>query len=255
MESLHYIETRLLSKIKRFARVTLAGRAKPEEEAEEEAVEDGEEIIIVVEEEDRKAAPGVKVELKEKEEKVKKDLKEMEATSPSPSSSSTVSPVWESRKLIGRGGWRQIGPSKASWRGHLEEEEEEEEEENEARSAEGGRSRSSEARGRSLELDKLSQETEVEEEVVKEQGIVALGRAEGRVALRREKESTVRREGRMVVERSTGVDLLQFTNFLIVTVGVAVFIILSSGIMHSMHLIFSMVQLILSACGYSGLPA
>ena len=252
MESLHYIETRLLSKIKRFARVTLAGRAKPEEEAEEEAVEeaveDGEEIIIVVEEDGRKAAPGVKVELKE-------DLKEMESTSSPPSSSSTVSPVWESRKLIGRGGWRQIGPSKASWRGHLEEEEEEEEEENEARSAEGGRSRSSEARGRSLELDKLSQETEVEEEVVKEQGIVALGRAEGRVALRREKESTVRREGRMVVERATGVDLLKFTNFLIVTVGVAVFIILSSGIMHSMHLIFSMVQLILSACGYSGLPA
>ena len=257
MESLHYIETRLLSKIKRFARVTLAGRAKPEEEAveeaveeaEEEAVEEGEEIIIVVEEDGRNAAPGVKVELKE-------DLKEMESTSSPPSSSSTVSPVWESRKLIGRGGWRQIGPSKASWRGHLEEEEEEEEEENEARSAEGGRSRSSEARGRSLELDKLSQETEVEEEVVKEQGIVALGRAEGRVALRREKESTVRREGRMVVERSTGVvDLLQFTNFLIVTVGVAVFIILSSGIMHSMHLIFSMVQLILSACGYSGLPA
>ena len=252
MESLHYIETRLLSKIKRFARVTLAGRAKPEEEAEEEAVEeaveDGEEIIIVVEEDGRKAAPGVKVELKE-------DLKEMESTSSPPSSSSTVSPVWESRKLIGRGGWRQIGPSKASWRGHLEEEEEEEEEENEARSAEGGRSRSSEARGRSLELDKLSQETEVEEEVVKEQGRVTLGRAEGRVALRREKESTVRREGRMVVERSTGVDVLQFTNFLIVTVGVAVFIILSSGIMHSMHLIFSMVQLILSACGYSGLPA
>ena len=245
MDSLHYIETRLLSKIKRFARVTLAGRAKPEEEAEEEAVEEGEEIIIVVEEDGRNAAPGVKVELKE-------DLKEMESTSSPPSSSSTVSPVWESRKLIGRGGWRQIGPSKASWRGHLEEEEEEE---NEARSAEGGRSRSSEARGRSLELDKLSQETEVEEEVVKEQGIVALGRAEGRVALRREKESTVRREGRMVVERSTGVDLLQFTNFLIVTVGVAVFIILSSGIMHSMHLIFSMVQLILSACGYSGLPA
>ena len=251
MESLHYIETRLLSKIKRFARVTLAGRAKPEEEAveeaveeaEEEAVEEGEEIIIVVEEDGRNAAPGVK-----------EDLKEMESTSSPPSSSSTVSPVWESRKLIGRGGWRQIGPSKASWRGHLEEEEEEEEE-NEARSAEGGRSRSSEARGRSLELDKLSQETEVEEEVVKEQGRVALGRAEGRVALRREKESTVRREGRMVVERSTGVDLLQFTNFLIVTVGVAVFIILSSGIMHSMHLIFSMVQLILSACGYSGLPA
>ena len=240
MESLHYIETRLLSKIKRFARVTLAGRAKPEEEAEEEAVEEGEEIIIVVEEDGRNAAPGVK-----------EDLKEMESTSSPPSSSSTVSPVWESRKLIGRGGWRQIGPSKASWRGHLEEEEEE----NEARSAEGGRSRSSEARGRSLELDKLSQETEVEEEVVKEQGRVALGRAEGRVALRREKESTVRREGRMVVERSTEVDLLQFTNFLIVTVGVAVFIILSSGIMHSMHLIFSMVQLILSACGYSGLPA
>jgi len=216
---------RLLSKIKRFARVTLAGRAKLEEEAEEE--EKREEIIIVVEEEDRKAAPGVKVELKEKEEKVKKDLKEMEATSPSPSSSSTVSPVWESRKLIGRGGWRQIGPSRASWRGHLEEEEEE----NEARSAEEGRSRSSEARGRSLELDKLSlhkQETDVEEEVVKKQGIVALGRAEGRVALRREKESSVSREGRMVVERSTGVDLLQFTNFLIVTVGVAVFIILSS---------------------------
>ena len=250
MESSHYIETRLLSKIKRFARVTLAGRAKPEEEAEDEAVEEGEEIIIVVEEDGRNAAPGVKVELKE-------DLKEMESTSSPPSSSSTVSPVWESRKLIGRGGWRQIGPSKASWRGHLEEEEEEEEEEeNKARSAEGGRSRSSEARGRSLELDKLSQETEVEEEVVKEQGIVALGRAEGRVALRREKESTVRREGRMVVERATGVvDLLQFTNFLIVTVGVAVFIILSSGIMHSMHLIFSMVQLILSACGYSGLPA
>jgi len=210
---------RLLSKIKRFARVTLAGRAKPEKEDEEE--EKGEEIIIMVEEEDRKA-PGVRVGLKEKEEKVKMDLKEMEATTPPPSSSST-SPVWESRKLIGRGGWRQIGPSKGSWRGHLEE--------NEGVSEEGVRSRSSEARGRSLELDTLSlrtQETEEEEGVVKNQGAVALGRAEGRVALRGEKESLVRREGRMVVERSTGVDLLQFTNFLIVTVGVAVFIIISS---------------------------
>ena len=220
MENLNLINTRLLSKIKRFARVTLAGRAKPEKEDEEE--EKGEEIIIMVEEEDRKA-PGVRVGLKEKEEKVKMDLKEMEATTPPPSSSST-SPVWESRKLIGRGGWRQIGPSKGSWRGHLEE--------NEGGSEEGVRSRSSEARGRSLELDTLSlrtQETEEEEGVVKNQGAVALGRAEGRVALRGEKESLVRREGRMVVERSTGVDLLQFTNFLIVTVGVAVFIIISSG--------------------------
>ena len=56
---------------------------------------------------------------------------------------------------------------------------------------------------------------------------MALGRAEGRVAMKE-----IKREGRMVVERSTGVDLLQFTNFLIVTVGVAVFIILSSGISH-----------------------
>ena len=205
--------------------MTLAGRAKQPEEKEEEE-EKGEEIIIVVEEEDRKV-PGVKVDLKEKEEKVKVDLKEMEVTSPPPSSSST-SPAWESRKLIGRGGWRQIGPSRASWRGHLEEEEEE-------RSEEGGRSRSSEARGRSLELGTLSlhtQETEEEEvvEVKKKQGTVALGRAEGRVALRGEKE--MKREGRMVVERSTGVDLLQFTNFLIVTVGVAVFIILSSGTLH-----------------------
>ena len=116
--------------------------------------------------------------------------------------------------------------------------------------------RSSEARGRSLELDKLSlhkQDPEEEEEVVKKQGIVALGRAEGRVALRREKESPVRREGRMVVERSTGVDLLQFTNFLIVTVGVAVFIILSSGIMNSIQ--DCGLDLILSAGGNSGVPA
>ena len=202
--------------------MTLAGRAKPEEDDEE-----GEEIIIFVEEEDSKAS-GVKVSLKEKEEKVKVDLleenKEPESTSRSPPTVSS-SPAWESRKLIGRGGWRQIGPSRTSWRGHLEENEE---------SEEGGRSRSSEARGRSLELDTISLQTqdtgedEEEEEEVKKQGVVALGRAEGRVALRGMGEK-VRREGRMVVERSTGVDLLKFTNFLIVTVGVAVFLILSSG--------------------------
>ena len=214
------IKTRLLSKIKRFARVTLAGRAKPEEDDEE-----GEEIIIFVEEEDSKAS-GVRVGLKEKEEKVKVDLleekKELESTSRSPPTVSS-SPAWESRKLIGRGGWRQIGPSRTSWRGHLEEQE---------ASEEGGRSRSSEARGRSLELDTISLQTQdtgdEEDEVVKKQGVVSLGRAEGRVALRGMGEK-VRREGRMVVERSTGVDLLKFTNFLIVTVGVAVFLILSSG--------------------------
>ena len=202
--------------------MTLAGRAKPEEDNEE-----GEEIIIFVEEEDSKAS-GVKVSLKEKEEKVKVDLleenKEPESTSRSPPTVSS-SPAWESRKLIGRGGWRQIGLSRTSWRGHLEEQE---------ASEEGGRSRSSEARGRSLELDTISLQTqdtgedEEEEEEVKTQGVVALGRAEGRVALRGMGEK-VRREGRMVVERSTGVDLLKFTNFLIVTVGVAVFLILSSG--------------------------
>ena len=200
--------------------MTLAGRAKPEEDNEE-----GEEIIIFVEEEDSKAS-GVKVSLKEKEEKVKVDLleenKEPESSSRSPPTVSS-SPAWESRKLIGRGGWRQIGLSRTSWRGHLEEQE---------ASEEGGRSRSSEARGRSLELDTISLQTqdtgEDEEEVVKKQGVVALGRAEGRVALRGMGEK-VRREGRMVVERSTGVDLLKFTNFLIVTVGVAVFLILSSG--------------------------
>ena len=234
--------------------MTLAGRAKPEEKAEEEGEKEeegeGEEIIIVVEEDERKATPGVTVELKE--EKAKEDLEE--ATSPSPySSSSTVSPVWESRKLIGRGGWRQIGPSRASWRGHLEDEEKEENEE------EGGKSRSSEARGRSLELAKFSlhtQETEVEEEEVvvkkKQQGIVALGRAEGRVAGLRRGENE-RREGRMVVERANGVDLLQFTNFLIVTVGVAVFIILSSGKTYASN-IFNDCCLQLSACGNSGLP-
>ena len=200
--------------------MTLAGRAKPEEDDTE-----GEEIIIFVEEEDTKAS-GVKVSLKEKEEKVKVDLaeenKEPDSTSRSPPTVSS-SPAWESRKLIGRGGWRQIGPSRTSWRGHLEEQE---------ASEEGGRSRSSEARGRSLELDTISLQTQdtgaEEEEVVKKQGVVALGRAEGRVALRGMGEK-VRREGRMVVERSTGVDLLKFTNFLIVTVGVAVFLILSSG--------------------------
>ena len=202
--------------------MTLAGRAKPEEDNEE-----GEEIIIFVEEEDSKAS-GVKVSLKEKGEKVKVDLleekKELESSSRSPPTVSS-SPAWESRKLIGRGGWRQIGPSRTSWRGHLEEQEAREE---------GGRSRSSEARGRSLELDTISLQTqdtgedEEEEEEVKKQGVVALGRAEGRVALRGMGEK-VRREGRMVVERSTGVDLLKFTNFLIVTVGVAVFLILSSG--------------------------
>ena len=200
--------------------MTLAGRAKPEEDDEE-----GEEIIIFVEEEDSKAS-GVKVSLKEKGEKVKVDLleekKELESSSRSPPTVSS-SPAWESRKLIGRGGWRQIGPSRTSWRGHLEEQEE---------SEEGGRSRSSEARGRSLELDTISLQTQdtgdEEDEVVKKQGVVALGRAEGRVALRGMGEK-VRREGRMVVERSTGVDLLKFTNFLIVTVGVAVFLILSSG--------------------------
>ena len=200
--------------------MTLAGRAKPEEDDEE-----GEEIIIFVEEEDSKAS-GVKVSLKEKEEKVKVDLleenKEPESSSRSPPTVSS-SPAWESRKLIGRGGWRQIGPSRTSWRGHLEEQE---------ASEEGGRSRSSEARGRSLELDTISLQTQdtgdEEDEVVKKQGVVALGRAEGRVALRGMGEK-VRREGRMVVERSTGVDLLKFTNFLIVTVGVAVFLILSSG--------------------------
>ena len=67
------------------------------------------------------------------------------------------------------------------------------------------------------------------EEELEEQGTVALGRPEGRVALRLEEDLATRREGRMVVERSSGVDLLKFTNFLIVTVGVAVFIILSSG--------------------------
>ena len=201
--------------------MTLAGRAKPEEDDEE-----GEEIIIFVEEEDTKASE-VRVGLKEKEEKVKVDLleekKELESSSRSPPTVSS-SPAWESRKLIGRGGWRQIGPSRTSWRGHLEEQE---------ASEEGGRSRSSEARGRSLELDTISLQTqdtgdEEEDEVVKKQGVVALGRAEGRVALRGMGEK-VRREGRMVVERSTGVDLLKFTNFLIVTVGVAVFLILSSG--------------------------
>ena len=212
---------RLLSKIKRFARVTLAGRSiKPDDaeevveaEGEEQGVQgEGDEIIIVVEkEEESKEAPGVEV-----------ALKEVESTSESPSTTSSTSSAWGSRRLVGRGGWRQIGRPRAPWRGHLEEKEEEEQEE-----GEDERSRSSEARGRSLELEDLK--LEKEEEEVEEQGTVALGRAEGRVALRLEKDLVTRREGRMVVERSSGVDLLKFTNFLIVTVGVAVFIILSSG--------------------------
>ena len=183
------------------------------EEGEEGVEGEGDEIIIVVEEEkESKEAPGVEV-----------ALKEVESTSESPSTTTSTSSAWESRRLVGRGGWRQIGRPRAPWRGHLEEKEEEEQEE-----GEDERSRSSEARGRSLELEDLKVEREEEKEV-EEQGTVALGRAEGRVALRLEKEVATRREGRMVVERSSGVDLLKFTNFLIVTVGVAVFIILSSG--------------------------
>ena len=206
--------------------MTLAGRSIKPDDAEEEVkdeVEEGEqgvqgeggEIIIVVEkeEESKEAPPGVEV-----------ALKEVESTSESPSTTSPTSSAWESRRLVGRGGWRQIGRPRAPWRGHLEEEEEEKEEEEEG---EDERSRSSEARGRSLELEDLK--LEKEEVEVEEQGTVALGRAEGRVALRLEKDLVTRREGRMVVERSSGVDLLKFTNFLIVTVGVAVFIILSSG--------------------------
>ena len=203
--------------------MTLAGRSIKPDDAEEEVkdeVEEGEqgvqgeggEIIIVVEkEEESKEVPEVEV-----------ALKKVESTSESPSTSSSTSSAWESRRLVGRGGWRQIGRPRAPWRGHLEEKEEEEQEE-----GEDERSRSSEARGRSLELDDLK--LEKEEEEGEEQGTVALGRAEGRVALRLEKDLVTRREGRMVVERSSGVDLLKFTNFLIVTVGVAVFIILSSG--------------------------
>ena len=203
--------------------MTLAGRSIKPDDAEEEVkdeVEEGEqgvqgeggEIIIVVEkEEESKEDPEVEV-----------ALKEVESTSESPSTTSPTSSAWESRRLVGRGGWRQIGRPRAPWRGHLEEKEEEEQEE-----GEDERSRSSEARGRSLELDDLK--LEKEEEEVEEEGTVALGRAEGRVALRLEKDLATRREGRMVVERSSGVDLLKFTNFLIVTVGVAVFIILSSG--------------------------
>ena len=203
--------------------MTLAGRSKSDdaeevvkdeveegEEGEEGVQGEGDEIIIVVE----KEAPGVEV-----------ALKEVESTSESPSTTSSTSAAWESSRLVGRGGWRQIGRPRAPWRGHLEEEEEEMEEEEEEEEDE--RSRSSEARGRSLELDDLK--VEKEEEEVEEQGTVALGRAEGRVALRLEEDLVTRREGRMVVERSSGVDLLKFTNFLIVTVGVAVFIILSSG--------------------------
>ena len=201
--------------------MTLAGRSiKPDDaeevveaEGEEQGVQgEGDEIIIVVEkEEESKEVPEVEV-----------ALKKVESTSESPSTSSSTSSAWESRRLVGRGGWRQIGRPRAPWRGHLEEKEEEEQEE-----GEDERSRSSEARGRSLELDDLK--LEKEEVEVEEQGTVALGRAEGRVALRLEKDLATRREGRMVVERSSGVDLLKFTNFLIVTVGVAVFIILSSG--------------------------
>ena len=205
--------------------MTLAGRSIKPDDAEEEVkdeVEEGEqgvqgeggEIIIVVEkEEESKEVPEVEV-----------ALKKVESTSESPSTSSSTSSAWESRRLVGRGGWRQIGRPRAPWRGHLEEEEEEEEKEEEEE-GEDERSRSSEARGRSLELDDLK----LEKEEVEEQGTVALGRPEGRVALRLEKDLVTRREGRMVVERSSGVDLLKFTNFLIVTVGVAVFIILSSG--------------------------
>ena len=203
--------------------MTLAGRSIKPDDAEEEVkdeVEEGEqgvqgeggEIIIVVEkEEESKEVPEVEV-----------ALKKVESTSESPSTTSPTSSAWESRRLVGRGGWRQIGRPRAPWRGHLEEKEEEEQEE-----GEDERSRSSEARGRSLELDDLK--LEKEEEEVEEEGTVALGRAEGRVALRLETDLVTRREGRMVVERSSGVDLLKFTNFLIVTVGVAVFIILSSG--------------------------
>ena len=203
--------------------MTLAGRSIKPDDAEEEVkdeVEEGEqgvqgeggEIIIVVEkEEESKEVPEVEV-----------ALKEVESTSESPSTTSPTSSAWESRRLVGRGGWRQIGRPRAPWRGHLEEKEEEEQEE-----GEDERSRSSEARGRSLELDDLK--LEKEEEEGEEEGTVALGRAEGRVALRLETDLVTRREGRMVVERSSGVDLLKFTNFLIVTVGVAVFIILSSG--------------------------
>ena len=201
--------------------MTLAGRSiKPDDaeevveaEGEEQGVQgEGDEIIIVVEkEEESKEDPEVEV-----------ALKEVESTSESPSTTSPTSSAWESRRLVGRGGWRQIGRPRAPWRGHLEEKEEEEQEE-----GEDERSRSSEARGRSLELDDLK--LEKEEEEVEEEGTVALGRAEGRVALRLETDLVTRREGRMVVERSSGVDLLKFTNFLIVTVGVAVFIILSSG--------------------------
>ena len=205
--------------------MTLAGRSiKPDDaeevveaEGEEQGVQgEGDEIIIVVEkEEESKEDPEVEV-----------ALKEVESTSESPSTTSPTSSAWESRRLVGRGGWRQIGRPRAPWRGHLEEEEEEEEKEEEEE-GEDERSRSSEARGRSLELEDLK--LEKEEEELEKQGTVALGRPEGRVALRLEKDLVTRREGRMVVERSSGVDLLKFTNFLIVTVGVAVFIILSSG--------------------------
>ena len=77
---------RLLSKIKRFARVTLAGRSIKPDDAEEVVKAEGEEgegdeiIIIVEKEEESKKAPEVEV-----------ALKKVESTSESPSTSSSTS--------------------------------------------------------------------------------------------------------------------------------------------------------------------
>ena len=75
------------------------------------------------------------------------------------------------------------------------------------------RGRSSEARGRSLSFEGREEASEEETEEVLEEV----------------KEEVIEEREEMMMEREASVDLLQFTNFLVVTIGVFVFVLLSSG--------------------------
>ena len=134
------------------------------------------------------------------------------SSTPSSSSttSSTYSPPRRRRKLVlGRGGWRRLGEE--GWAGA------------ELRGGEEGegeevRGRSAAARGRSLALDSFV--TNQEEVVVREEEEMV--RSEETAALRSAGEQE------MVMAREGKVDLLHFTNLLIITMGVVVFLLLSS---------------------------
>ena len=140
-------------------------------------------------------------------------------SSPITSTTSTTTPPRRRHKMVmGRGGWRRIQEQEA-WR-RVEEIESHSEESRNLPKEKVVRGRSSEARGRSLSLGFGESVGGVREEV----------RAE--VEEVRERTAELRSEGRkeiMMEERKSSVNLLEFTNFFIITIGVAVFVLLSSG--------------------------